>query len=317
MDPGASRSSTRGYSSYKESNSHGHHWHNPPYSARCLCLYLLLSVTLLVAVAAVLLVVFVARLKKPAFYLQSIQMDRSFSLRLPNRGANGAAACAVASLLFAARNLNGVGIRYGTTVLGVAYANETVGAMDVPAFYQPPRSGNVTVPMHAVLAERNVTRLLVSELSAQRSYMEIRVTGSIDARTHVMNFPLPKVQVQTLHHTCPLTSEVRFFKIMFLKFNRFLLQFWLDCRFGTNYTDIVLREGIKSMMTRKVFCIYNVLWYCKFGRACFCHTIDLKFSWFLVQALLVSSLPHISQKCSIKIDLRSRRKRASLDDLGC
>ncbi|PUZ70818.1 hypothetical protein GQ55_2G265900 [Panicum hallii var. hallii] len=255
MDPGATRSSTRGYSSYKESNSHGHHWHNPPYSARCLCLYLLLSVTLLVAVAAVLLVVFVARLKKPAFYLQSIQMDRSFSLRLPNRGANGAAACAVASLLFAARNLNGVGIRYGTTVLGVAYANETVGAMDVPAFYQPPRSGNVTVPMHAVLAERNVTRLLVSELSAQRSYMEIRVTGSIDARTHVMNFPLPKVQ------------------------------FWLDCRFGTNYTDIVLREGIKSMMTRK--------------------------------ALLVSSLPHISQKCSIKIDLRSRRKRASLDDLGC
>ena len=43
---------------------------------------------------------------------------------------------------------------------------------------------------------------------------------------------------------------------MFLKFDRFLsfsLQFWLDCRFGTNYTDIVLREGIKSMMTRKVF----------------------------------------------------------------
>ncbi|RLN35925.1 uncharacterized protein C2845_PM03G35520 [Panicum miliaceum] len=257
MDHGASssRSSRRGYSSYKESSSHGNHWHNP-HSARCLCLYLLLSVTLLVAVAAVLFVVFVARLKKPAFYLQSIQMDRSFSLRLPSASPNnGTAACAVASLLFAARNLNGVGIRYGATVLGVAYANESVGAMDVPAFYQPPRSGNVTVPMHAVLAERNVTRLLVSELSAQRSYMEIRVTGSIDARTHVMNFPLPKVQ------------------------------FWLDCRFGTNYTDIVLREGIKSMMTRK--------------------------------ALVVSSLPHISQKCSIKIDLRSRRKRASLDDLGC
>ena len=111
---------------------------------------------------------------------------------------------------------------------------------------------------------------------------------------------------------------------MFLKFDRFLsfsLQFWLDCRFGTNYTDIVLREGIKSMMTRKVFVpayTYNVLWYCStFRRACFWKTIGLNFSWFLVQALVVSSLPHISQKCSIKIDLRSRRKWASLDDLGC
>ena len=214
MDHGASsRSSRRGYSSYKESSSHGHHWHHP-HSARCLCLYLLLSVTLLVAAAAVLVAVFVARLKKPAFYLQSIQMDRSFSLRLPPPASpNGTAACAVASLLFAARNPNGVGIRYGTTVLGVAYANGSVGAMDVPAFYQPPRSGNVTVPMHAVLAERNVTRLLVSELSARRSYMEIRVTGSIVARTHVMNFPLPKVQVQSSdhHNTCPLTSEILFY----------------------------------------------------------------------------------------------------------
>ena len=215
MDHGASsRSSRRGYSSYKESSGHGHHWHRHPHSARCLCLYLLLSVTLLVAAAAVLVAVFVARLKKPAFYLQSIQMDRSFSLRLPPPASpNGTAACAVASLLFAARNPNGVGIRYGTTVLGVAYANESVGAMDVPAFYQPPRSSNVTVLVHAVLAARNVTRLLVSELSAQRSYMEIRVTGSIDARTHVMNFALPKVQVQSSdhHNTCPLTSEILFY----------------------------------------------------------------------------------------------------------
>ncbi|CAL5081600.1 unnamed protein product [Urochloa decumbens] len=254
MDHGAS--SRRGHNSYdKESSSHGH-WHHP-HSARCLCLYLLLSVTLLVAVAAALLVVFVTRLKKPAFYLQSVQMDRSFSLRLPSNGssANGTAACAVASLVFAAGNPNGVGIRYGGAVLGVAYAGEPVGAVDVPAFYQPPRSGNVTVVVHALLAGPNVTRLLVRELSAQRSYMEVRVAGSIDARTHVMNFPLPKVQ------------------------------FSLDCRFGTNYTDIVLREGIESMMTRK--------------------------------ALLVSSLPHLSQKCSIKIDFRPRRKRASLDDLGC
>jgi hypothetical protein len=174
---------------------------SPPHSATCLCLYLLLSVTLLVAVAAALLVVFVTRLKKPAFALQSIQMDRSFSLRSPStlnlsRASNGTTtSCAVASLVFAAQNLNGVGIRYGATVLGVAYANESVGAMDVPAFYQPPRSENVTVIMHAVFAQRNVTRLLVRELSAQREYMKISIDGSIDARTHIMNFPLPKLQV--------------------------------------------------------------------------------------------------------------------------
>ncbi|XP_062193223.1 uncharacterized protein LOC133896639 [Phragmites australis] len=238
---------------------HGH-W-PPPRSARCLCLCLLLSVTLLVAVPVVLLVVFVTRLKKPAFFLQSIQMDRTFSLRLPSTtsnhsgGANGTTACAVASLLFSAQNLNGIGIRYGATVLDVAYTNESVGAMDVPAFYQPPRSSNVTVFMHALLAPGKVTRLLVRELSAQRKYMEIRIAGSIDARTHIMNFPLPKIQ------------------------------FSLDCRIGTNYTDIVLREGIKSVMTRKAF--------------------------------VLSTLPHLSQKCSIKIDMRSRRKRPSLDDLVC
>ncbi|KAL6846191.1 hypothetical protein ACP4OV_023639 [Aristida adscensionis] len=253
-----SSSSRRGYG-YKESGGYGH-W-PPPHSCRCLCLYLLLSLTLLLAAAAALLVVFVTRLKKPAFYLQSVQMDRSFSLRLPSNGSGGddanatAAACAVASLVFAAQNLNGIGIRYGATVLDVAYAGEAVGAMDVPAFYQPPRSGNVTVITHAVLAQRNVTELLVRELSAQRTYMEIRVAGSIDARTHIMNFPLPKVQ------------------------------FSIDCRIGTNYTDIVLREGSGSVITRK--------------------------------ALLISTLPHLSQKCSIKIGMRSRRNRTRLDDLGC
>jgi hypothetical protein len=183
---------------------------SPPHSATCLCLYLLLSVTLLVAVAAALLVVFVTRLKKPVFTLQSIHMDRSFSLWSPstsNRsGTNNGTmrSCAVASLVFAAQNLNGVGIRYGATVLDVAYANESVGAMDVPAFYQPPRTGNVTVIMHAVFAQRNVTRLLVRELSAQREYMKISIVGSIDARTHIMNFPLPKLQVEKFRPPPPI-----------------------------------------------------------------------------------------------------------------
>jgi hypothetical protein len=192
---GGSSSSSSSWRGCRDKESSYGHW-PPPHSARCLCLYLLLSLLLLLAVAAALLAVFITRLKKPAFYLQSIQMDRSFSLTSSNRSANGTAApCAVASLVFAAQNLNGIGIRYGATVLDVAYANESVGAMDVPAFYQPPRSANVTVLMHAVLAQRNVTRLLVSELSAQRSYMEIKVAGRIDARTHIMNFPLPKIQV--------------------------------------------------------------------------------------------------------------------------
>uniref|UniRef100_J3MXS0 Late embryogenesis abundant protein LEA-2 subgroup domain-containing protein n=1 Tax=Oryza brachyantha TaxID=4533 RepID=J3MXS0_ORYBR len=142
-------------------------------------------------------------------------------------------------------------------VVGVA-GNNGGGerAVGVPEFYQPPRSGNVTVVMHAVFSQSDVSRLVVGELSAQRRYMEIRIAGSIDARTHVMNFPLPKIQ------------------------------FSIDCTIGTNYTDIVLREGIESVITRK--------------------------------ALLVSELPHLSQKCSIKIDIRSRgKKRASLDELGC
>ncbi|KAE8797168.1 hypothetical protein D1007_27725 [Hordeum vulgare] len=250
-----SRSRRRGGYGCKES-CHGHCL--PPHSVKCLCLYLLLSLILLVIVAAVLLVVFVTRLKKPTFYLQSVQMDRSFSLRSSssNRsGDNATSSCSVASLLFAAQNPNGLGIRYSAADLGVAYANESVGAMDVPVFYQPPRSSNVTVLMHAVFEESNVSRLVVSELSAQRKLVEIRIAGSIDATTHIMNFPLPK------------------------------LQFTLDCRIATNYTDIVLREGIESATIRK--------------------------------EIQVSALPHISQKCSIKLDMRSRGKRTRLADLGC
>ncbi|KAG8050119.1 hypothetical protein GUJ93_ZPchr0009g2003 [Zizania palustris] len=92
----------------------------PPHSAKCLCLYLVLSLTFFVLVAGVLLVVvFVTRLKKPTFSLQSVQMDRSFSLGLSaaaaattngsttaggGGGNNGTTTCSVASLLFAAEN---------------------------------------------------------------------------------------------------------------------------------------------------------------------------------------------------------------------
>ncbi|XP_040244366.1 uncharacterized protein [Aegilops tauschii subsp. strangulata] len=260
MDPVMTSSSRRrrGGCGCKES-CHGHCL--PPHSAKCLCLYLLLALILLILVAAVLLVVFVTRLKKPTFYLQSVQMDRSFSLR-PSSSSNrsgenatSSSSCSVASLLFAAQNPNGIGIRYSAADLGVAYANESVGAMDVPVFYQPPRSSNVTVLMHAVFEESNVSRLVVSELSAQRKLVEIRIAGSIDATTHIMNFPLPK------------------------------FHFKLDCRIATNYTDIVLREGIESATIRK--------------------------------AIQVSALPHISQKCSIKLDMGSRGKRTRLADLGC
>jgi hypothetical protein len=178
----------------------------PPHSAKCLCLYLVLSLTFLVLVAAVLLVVLVTRLKKPTFILQSIQMDKSFSLRpSPSNRSNGdnnatsslsSSSCSVVSLLFAAQNPNGIGIRYSAADLGVAYANEPVGAMDVPVFYQPPRSSNVTVLMHALFEKSNVSRLVISELSSQRKLVEIRIAGRIDATTHIMNFPLPKVQVQ-------------------------------------------------------------------------------------------------------------------------
>ncbi|CAM0951492.1 unnamed protein product [Alopecurus aequalis] len=256
MDPiMTSRSSRRGGYSCKESSRR--HCRRP-HSAKCLCLYLLLALIFFVLVAAVLLVVFVTRLKKPTFYLQSIQMDKSFSLRSSNSsGENGTSpsSCTVASLLFAAQNPNGIGITYSAADLGMAYANESVGAMDVPVFYQPPRSSNVTVLMHAVFEESNVSRLVVSELSAQRKLIEIRIAGRIDATTHIMNFPLPKIQ------------------------------FTLDCTIATNYTDIVLWEGIKFATARK--------------------------------ALQLSALPHISQKCSIKLDMRPRGKGTRLSDLGC
>ncbi|XBI85437.1 hypothetical protein VPH35_093580 [Triticum aestivum] len=219
MDPVVTSSSSsrrRGGYGCKES-CHGHCL--PPHSAKCLCLYLLLSLIVLVLVAAVLLVVFVTRLKKPTFYPQSVQMDRSFSLRPASSNRSGdnatsSSSCLVASLLFAAQNLNGIGIRYSGADLGVA----------LPLRDRPPRSSIVMVLMHAVFEESNVSRLVVSELSAQRKLVEIRIAGSIDATTHIMNFPLTKL----------------------------FRYFTLDCRIATNYTDIVLREGIESATICKV-----------------------------------------------------------------
>jgi hypothetical protein len=76
--------------------------------------------------------------------------------------------------------------------------------MDVPVFYQPLRSSNVTVLMHALFEKSNVSRLVVAELSSQRRLVEIRIDGRIDAMTHVMNFPLPKIQVQSPCFLFPL-----------------------------------------------------------------------------------------------------------------
>ncbi|KAI4964816.1 hypothetical protein ZWY2020_059511 [Hordeum vulgare] len=253
---------------------HGHCL--PPHSAKCLCLYLLLSLILLVIVAAVLLVVFVTRLKKPTFYLQSVQMDRSFSLRSSssNRsGDNATSSCSVASLLFAAQNPNGLGIRYSAADLGVAYANRSVGAMDVPVFYQPPRSNNVTVLMHAVFESQRQPARRQRAVGAEEAR---RDQDRREHRRHHAHHELPSAKASGTFrlHTCSI------FRSSFVT-----IEFTLDCRIATNYTDIVLREGIRSATIRK--------------------------------EIQVSALPHISQKCSIKLDMRSRGKRTRLADLGC
>jgi hypothetical protein len=100
----------------------------------------------------------------------------------------------------------------------------------------------------------------------------------------------------------------------------FVLQFTLDCTIATNYTDIVQREGFESLTTSKVY-IDGQFLVCGCYLTCASFLSEIQNSELrrviCLQALQLSALPHVSQKCSIKLDLRSREKKTRLSDLGC
>ncbi|KAJ1700504.1 hypothetical protein LUZ63_000283 [Rhynchospora breviuscula] len=194
--------------------------------AKCFCLLTILLLTIaILIVSAILVLKFVVRFRKPTFHLQSIQLDPNFRLDYTNSTMKTNHTCSVASLVFSTQNPNKFGIRYSSSLLRVLYQNKSVGMIEVPNFYQPPKAGNVTVFMHLLFKQLNISRAINEEMMAisgtRNDRFEIQINGAIKANTHVLNFPMPGIHVN------------------------------LDCTISTNYSDIVASKGVHFVKKTK------------------------------------------------------------------
>ncbi|URE34106.1 Late embryogenesis abundant protein [Musa troglodytarum] len=91
-------------------------------SGRSYC-FPLLFLSLALIAAAVLIIIFVLKPKKPSFHLHAIQLDSSDAAF--SKGVN--VSSAIASLLLVAHNPNKLGIRYSSTELGLVYDSSNMG----------------------------------------------------------------------------------------------------------------------------------------------------------------------------------------------
>ena len=92
-------------------------------------------------------------------------------------------------MIFVTENPNKLGIRYSPTELGILYETIPVGTVDVPTFYQPAQSTNVTVLMYVSIQQFNLSGLI------NGTHVEVQILGGIGVQAHVLNFPLPRIKV--------------------------------------------------------------------------------------------------------------------------
>ncbi|KAJ0981056.1 hypothetical protein J5N97_009311 [Dioscorea zingiberensis] len=158
---------------------------------RLCCLFTLILLNLEALVAATLIIlIFVFRPKEPIFHLHSIKFQ-SFNLNT-NSSQQFNASSSVASLVLVTENPNKLGIRYNSSELAVLYEQQTVGVIEVPVFYQPPSSRNVTVEVQVSYQPWQVINIIngISVSSNDTTNGDLRIFGGIQAQPHALNFPL-------------------------------------------------------------------------------------------------------------------------------
>lgn len=163
-----------------------------PSTARCCFPCLILSLALLSA--AVLIIIFVLKPRKPSFHLHAVEMGSSDAIF--SKGSNDSSTMLL--LFFVAQNPNKLGIRYSSSELGLVYDSNNVGLIKVPTFFQPAHSTNVSVLVHVFFKRIDVAELVsehTSESSSSLGDLEVRVFGGIHVRAHIFNFQLLKTQV--------------------------------------------------------------------------------------------------------------------------
>ncbi|XP_077230238.1 uncharacterized protein LOC143863460 [Tasmannia lanceolata] len=181
-----------------------------------LCLYLLLGVAAVGALAFS--VVFILRPRKPIFSLQALRLD---SFNLDSSSGSHVYVSSVVSLVLNAQNPNKVGLSYSSSHLEVIYKGLKVGDVEVPKFYQPAHSKNVSLQTQVVLERVNLSQIDVSlqtqGSSSDKSTIGIRIVGDIKARIHMLHLTLPKIKVA------------------------------LDCEINVDYRGFIFNEGNNFM----------------------------------------------------------------------
>ncbi|KAM0949232.1 hypothetical protein DsansV1_C06g0068081 [Dioscorea sansibarensis] len=219
--------------------------HEPSTSfTRWCCFFTLILLSLKALLVTILIIlVFVIRPKQPLFHLHSVNFQ-SFNLDV-NSSQQLNSSSSLAFVLLVTENPNKLGIRYNSSELAVLYEQEALGVIQVPVFYQPPSSRNVTVQVQVSFQPWDVSKLIngIALSSNDTTNGEIHIFGIIQAQPHALNFPLLTIKV------------------------------YLDCRVSIEYdggADLALgKEAIGLMKSQKT--------------------------------ILLSSFPHITQKCSVAL----------------
>lgn len=145
--------------------------------------------------------------QKPNFTLQTLKVQ-SYNLNVSNSGSDPLFS-SVLCLTLVAQNPNKVGIRYKPTSFHVFNEGVVIGMIQVPAFYQPPHSNNLTLETRAIFYCVNVTQILsnisLKQNSSTKSVTLASILGDVAAQVKILNINLPKVKVCTFF-ICEVSS---------------------------------------------------------------------------------------------------------------
>ncbi|XP_055827938.1 uncharacterized protein LOC129896130 isoform X2 [Solanum dulcamara] len=136
--------------------------------------------------------------QKPNFTLQTLKVQ-SYNLSVSNSNSDPLFS-SVVCLTLVAQNPNKVGIRYKPMRFHVFNEGVVIGMIQVPAFYQPPHSNNLTLETRAIFYCVNVTQILsnisLKQNSSTKSVTLASILGDVAAQVKILNINLPKLAVE-------------------------------------------------------------------------------------------------------------------------
>ncbi|KAM3245827.1 hypothetical protein P3L10_007594 [Capsicum annuum] len=165
------------------------------------CLFFLFTFFFLIALVVVAipsLLFLILKPQKPIFSLQTLKVQ-SYQLNVSKSGSDPLFS-SVVCLTLTAQNPNKVGIRYKPTRFQVFNDGLVIGMIQVPAFYQPPRTYNLTLETRLIFYCVNVTQILSSISLKHNSSIKSVVTiaslfGDVVAQVKLLNVNLPMVKL--------------------------------------------------------------------------------------------------------------------------